>query len=161
MLLIYHKHLWIKTVPCKDCILPVLWAPVTKCLYINFDQKDIFLFWFNHTWKLKNWKLHYINPNSYCRHKSSTRGPRFKVSSEGLSAEINIYYGHQSKYKPRTILLNPIAYLAVGCISIPITTHNTTDKQDDEAQMFLYSQCHTETRIIWFNQIVCAINLHS
>ena len=28
--------------------------------------------------------------NSYCRRKSSARGPRFKVSSEGLSAEIDI-----------------------------------------------------------------------
>ena len=28
--------------------------------------------------------------NTYCRHKSSARGPRFKVSSEGLSAEIDI-----------------------------------------------------------------------
>ena len=28
--------------------------------------------------------------NSYCRHKSSSRRPRFKVSSEGLSAEIDI-----------------------------------------------------------------------
>ena len=28
--------------------------------------------------------------NSYCRHKSSARGPRFKVSSEGPSAEIDI-----------------------------------------------------------------------
>ena len=28
--------------------------------------------------------------NSYCRHKSSARGPRVKVSSEGLSAEIDI-----------------------------------------------------------------------
>ena len=28
--------------------------------------------------------------NSYCRRNSSARGPRFKVSSEGLSAEIDI-----------------------------------------------------------------------
>ena len=28
--------------------------------------------------------------NSYCCRKSSARGPRFKVSSEGLSAEIDI-----------------------------------------------------------------------
>ena len=28
--------------------------------------------------------------NSYCRNKSSAMGPRFKVSSEGLSAEIDI-----------------------------------------------------------------------
>ena len=28
--------------------------------------------------------------NSYCRRKSSARGPRFKVSSEGLLAEIDI-----------------------------------------------------------------------
>ena len=28
--------------------------------------------------------------NSYFRRKSSIRGPRFKVSSEGLSTEINI-----------------------------------------------------------------------
>ena len=28
--------------------------------------------------------------NSYCRRKSSARGPRFKVSSEGLSAEFDI-----------------------------------------------------------------------
>ena len=28
--------------------------------------------------------------NSYCRRKSSARGPQFKVSSEGLSAEIDI-----------------------------------------------------------------------
>ena len=28
--------------------------------------------------------------NSYCRRKSSARGPWFKVSSEGLSAEIDI-----------------------------------------------------------------------
>ena len=28
--------------------------------------------------------------NSYCRRKSSAREPRFKVSSEGLSAEIDI-----------------------------------------------------------------------
>ena len=28
--------------------------------------------------------------NSYCRRKSSARGPRFIVSSEGLSAEIDI-----------------------------------------------------------------------
>ena len=28
--------------------------------------------------------------NSYCRRKSSTRGPRFKVSSKGQSAEMDI-----------------------------------------------------------------------
>ena len=28
--------------------------------------------------------------NSYCRRKSSARGPRFKVSFKGLSAEIDI-----------------------------------------------------------------------
>ena len=40
--------------------------------------------------------------NSYCRRKSSARGPRFKVSSIGLSAEIdkcmyvlNLFDGHQ------------------------------------------------------------------
>ena len=27
--------------------------------------------------------------NSYCRRKSSTRGPRFKVSSDGLSTEMD------------------------------------------------------------------------
>ena len=36
-----------------------------------------------------------INPkaakgNSYCRRKSSAMGPRFKVSTEGLSTEIDI-----------------------------------------------------------------------
>ena len=31
--------------------------------------------------------------NSYCRRKSGTRGPRFKVSSEGLLAEIDINRG--------------------------------------------------------------------
>ena len=41
----------------------------------------------------KNRKLHYISipkENSYCRRKCSARGPRFKVSSKGLSAEIDI-----------------------------------------------------------------------
>ena len=44
--------------------------------------------------------------NSYCRRKSSVRGRRFKVSSEGLSAELTYRHGHPSKYKPRPMLLN-------------------------------------------------------
>ena len=42
--------------------------------------------------KMKNENCTILIPkgNSYCRHKSSARGPRFKVSSEGLSAEIDI-----------------------------------------------------------------------
>ena len=42
--------------------------------------------------KMKNENCTILIPkrNSYCRRKSSARGPRFKVSSEGLSAEIDI-----------------------------------------------------------------------
>ena len=37
--------------------------------------------------KIENCTLFAIH---YCRHKSSTRGPQFKVSSEGLSTDIDI-----------------------------------------------------------------------
>ena len=40
-------------------------------------------------YKNEYWKLHYINPKEQ-ESKSSARGPQFKVSSEGLSAEIDI-----------------------------------------------------------------------
>ena len=43
---------------------------------------------------MKNEKENYIlfiqNGNSYCSRKSSARGTRYKVSSEGLTAEIDI-----------------------------------------------------------------------
>ena len=46
----------------------------------------------NENRKFKKMKiiLYYPKGNSYCRRKSSARGPRFKVSSEGLSTEIDI-----------------------------------------------------------------------
>ena len=68
----------------------------------------VFLSW-KWRWKWKNGNCTILIPkgNSYCRRKSSSRGPWFKVSSEGLSAEIDIYHsGHPSKYRPRSMLLN-------------------------------------------------------
>ena len=68
-----------------------------------------FFYW---NWKLK--KIEYCTilipkGNSYCRHKSSARGPRFKVSSEGLSAKIGIpiWSPIQVAYMPRSMLLKP------------------------------------------------------
>ena len=51
--------------------------------------------WVNHSIlrllkKIENYIISIQKGNSYCRCKSSTRGPRFKVSSKGLSAEIDI-----------------------------------------------------------------------
>ena len=40
--------------------------------------------------KIENCTMLIPMGNSYCRCKSSARGPRFKVSSEGLSTEKNI-----------------------------------------------------------------------
>ena len=40
--------------------------------------------------KIENCTMLIPKGNSYCHRKSSARGPRFKVSSEGLSAEIDI-----------------------------------------------------------------------
>ena len=45
------------------------------------------------TWRLDHKKVETCTilipkGNSYCRHKSSARGTRFKVSSEGISTEI-------------------------------------------------------------------------
>ena len=41
--------------------------------------------------KIEIWTILIPKGNSYCRRKSSPTGPRFKVSSEGLSAEIDIH----------------------------------------------------------------------
>ena len=42
--------------------------------------------------KKKNWKLHYINPKGkfILSPQEQHQGPRFKVSSDGLSTEIDI-----------------------------------------------------------------------
>ena len=40
--------------------------------------------------KIENCTILIPKGNSYCRCERSARGPRFKVSSEGLSAEIDI-----------------------------------------------------------------------
>ena len=60
--------------------------------------------------------------NSYCRRKSSARGPWFKVSSEGLSAEIDILL--LSPIQVQTILLTP-AYKVGGSNGMPIATNYT------------------------------------
>ena len=43
--------------------------------------------------------------NTYCRRKSSAKGPRFKVLYEGLSTEIDILI--RSPIQVVTLLLNP------------------------------------------------------
>ena len=40
--------------------------------------------------KIENCTILIPKGNSYCRRKSRARGPQFKVSPEGLSAEIDI-----------------------------------------------------------------------
>ena len=57
--------------------------------------------------------------NSYCRRKSSARGPWFKVSSEGLPTEIDILI--PSNIQMTDVCLTPV-YQAVDCNSMPITT---------------------------------------
>ena len=45
--------------------------------------------------------------NSYCRRKSSARGPRFKSHPKDYQQKLTYYNGHPSKYKPGSMLLNP------------------------------------------------------
>ena len=40
--------------------------------------------------KIENFTILIPKENSYCRHKSSARGPPFKISPEGLSTETDI-----------------------------------------------------------------------
>ena len=40
--------------------------------------------------KIENWTIIIPKGNSYCYRKSTARGPPFKVSSEGLSEEIDL-----------------------------------------------------------------------
>ena len=64
-----------------------------KCSLKIQMQIRVFFIWANIEITLKeieNCTISIPKKNSYCHRKSSARGPRFKVSSEGLSAEIDI-----------------------------------------------------------------------
>ena len=60
------------------------------------NSRDVFMFALSETrficrrLKIENCTMLIPKGNSYCRHKSSARRPLFKLSSEGLSAEIDI-----------------------------------------------------------------------
>ena len=54
------------------------------------NYNDKFKTLFENEKKNENCTILIPKGNSYCRRKSSARGPRLKVSSEGLSAEIDI-----------------------------------------------------------------------
>ena len=74
-----------------------------------------------------NWKLHFVNP----KRKEHRQGSRFKVSSEGLSTEINKNrhtntVTHQSTNRGRRCLTR--LYQAVDYSSVPI---NTSQSQDE------------------------------
>ena len=72
-------------------------------MYVFVSYKPTFL----RVKKNENCTIFIPKVNSYFRRKSSARWSQFKVSSERLSAEIDILLHHQSKYKPRPMLLNP------------------------------------------------------
>ena len=59
--------------------------------------------------KIDNCTILIPKGNSYCRHNSSARGPPFKVSTEGLSEEIDIPVkplGHPSNFNGTLSLIS-------------------------------------------------------
>ena len=64
----------------KISLTGLLWNPTS----LDFHTS---VYW---NLKIENFTILILKGNSYCCRKSSARGPRFKVSSEGLSAEIDI-----------------------------------------------------------------------
>ena len=74
---------------------------------------------------------------SYCSRKSSARRPRVKVSSEGLSTEIDILI--RSTIHVLTKADVATLYYAVVCSSMPITT----DIQGMSVFVYVYAcACH-------------------
>ena len=89
---------------------------------------------------------------SYCRRKSSVGGPRFKVSSEGLSAEIDIplLVTHPSTNQGRCCLTP--ANLVVGCNGMPIVNYSILVKLSvaidvDSSRLHTWYQAHLITKV--------------
>ena len=108
------------------CLLSVL----TEGMEQFEEYQEVRCLWWSMKYGMKkneNCTILIPKGNSYCRSKCSARGPRFKVSSEGLSAEISRNWHttmvtHPSTDQGRSCLTSAHQVVDCSCRPIPVTT---------------------------------------